>query len=182
MQRPLLLAVGALVFCILLTANSGGYRYGVSDQAFYIPVVLDQITPGLFPHDRDLIDAQDRFFLFDNWFAPIVQLGGLSLPLAFLAAQLLTLSLLYAAIVGIGRVFYHTWWSVGGLVLLLTIRHRISYTAVNSVEGYFHPRMLAFAIGLSATALFLAGRTRAALVVVALRCSLIQPPVSGSFS
>ena len=177
MQRPLLLAVGALVFCTLLTANSGGYRYGVSDHAFYIPVVLDQITPGLFPHDGDLIDAQDRFFLFDNWFAPIVQLGGLSLPLAFLGAQLLTLSLLYAAIIGIGRILYRTWWSVGGLVLLLTIRHRISYTAVNSVEGYFHPRMLAFAIGLSATALFLAGRTRAALVVVAL--ALLAHPTTG---
>ena len=62
-QRPLLLAVGAVVFGALVTLNSGGYRYGVSDQAFYIPVVLEQITPGLFPHDADLIDAQDRFFV-----------------------------------------------------------------------------------------------------------------------
>ena len=72
-QRSLLLAVGAVVFWALVTLNSGGYRYGVSDQAFYIPVVLEQITPGLFPHDADLINAQDRFFVFDDWFAPIVR-------------------------------------------------------------------------------------------------------------
>ena len=176
-QRPLLLAVGAVVFCALVTLNSGGYRYGVTDQAFYIPVVLEQITPGLFPHDADLIDAQDRFFLFDDWFALVVQLTGLSLPFAFLGAQLLTLTLLYAAIVGIGRLLYRTSWAVGGLVVLLTVRHQIPHTAVNSVEGYFHPRMLVFAIGLSATALFLAGRTRVALLVVGL--ALLAHPTTG---
>ena len=177
MQRPLLLAVGALVFCTLVTLNSGGYRYGVSDQAFYIPVVLEHITPGLFPHDHDLIAAQNRFFAFDDWFALIVQLTGLSLPVAFLGAYLLTLTLLYAAIVGIGHLLYRTSWTVSGLIILLTVRHAIPYTAVNSVEGYFHPRMLAFAIGLSATALFLAGRTRLALLVVGL--ALLAHPTTG---
>ncbi len=176
-QRSLLLAVGAVVFYALVTLNSGGYRYGVSDQAFYIPVVLEQITPGLFPHDTDLIDAQDRFFVFDDWFALVVQLTGLSLPFAFLGAYLLTLTLLYAAIVGIGRLLCRTSWAVGGIVVLLTVRHQIPHTAVNSVEGYFHPRMLAFAIGLSATALFLAGRTRVALLVVGL--ALLAHPTTG---
>ena len=176
-RRPLLLAVGAVVFGALVTLNSGGYRYGVSDQAFYIPVVLEQITPGLFPHDADLIDAQDRFFVFDDWFALLVRLTGLSLPFAFLGAYLVTLTLLYAAIVGIGRLLYRTSWAVSGLVALLTARHQIPHTAVNSVEGYFHPRMLAFACGLSATALFLAGRTRLALLVVGL--SLLAHPTTG---
>ena len=177
MQRPLLLAVGATVFCTLLALNSGGYRYGVSDQAFYIPVLLDQMTPGLFPHDSELLAAQDTFFLFDDWFAWLVQLTGISLPLAFLGGFLVTLALLYAAIVGLGRLLYRTWWTVGGFVVLMTARHQIPHTAVNSVEGYFHPRMLAFAIGLAATALFLAGRTRAALLVAVL--ALLGHPTTG---
>ncbi len=177
MQRPLLLAAGAAVFCTLLTINSGGYRYGVSDQAFYIPVLLDQMTPELFPHDSVLIAAQDTFFLFDDWFAWLVQLTGISLPLAFLGGFLVTLALLYAAIVGMGRLLHRTWWTVGGFVALMTARHQIPHTAVNTVEGYFHPRMLAFAIGLSATALFLAGRSRAALLVAVL--ALLAHPTTG---
>ena len=177
MLRALLLALGALVFGTLLTLNSGGYRYGVVDQAFYIPVVLDEITPELFPHDGDLIAAQDRFFLFDDWFAVLIQLTGVSLPTAFLGAYLLTQVLLFAAVVGIGRLLHRTWWTVGGFVVLMTARHQIPHTAVNSVEGYFHPRMLAFAIGLWATALFLAGRGRTALLVTAL--ALLAHPTTG---
>ena len=177
MQRSVLLALGGLAFCTLLTLNAGGYRYGVTDQAFYIPVVLDEITPALFPHDSDLLAAQDRFLAFDDGFAWLVERTGISLPVAFLAAYLLTLALLYAAVVGIGRLLYRSWWTVGGSVLLMTVRHRIPDTPVNSVEGYFHPRMLAFAIGLWATALFLAGRTRLAVLVVGV--ALLAHPTTG---
>ena len=177
MQRSLLIGVGALVFCTLVTLNSGGYRYGVSDQAFYIPIVLEHITPGLFPHDHELIAAQNRLLAFDDLFAPIVQRTGLSLPVAFLGAYFLTLTLMYAAIIGIGRRLYRTSWAVSGAVILLTVRHQIPDTAVNSVEGYLHPRLLAFAVGLSAMALFLAGRTRLALLVVGL--ALLAHPTTG---
>ena len=73
------LVVGAIGFCVLVTLNSGGYHYGVSDQAFYIPVVLDEMDPRLFPHDGALIAAQDRFLFFDDWFAPLVRATGVSL-------------------------------------------------------------------------------------------------------
>ena len=33
-------AAGGLLFAILATANASGCRYGVSDQAFYIPVII----------------------------------------------------------------------------------------------------------------------------------------------
>ena len=168
--------VGAVGFCTLATLNSGGYRYGTSDQAFYIPVVLEQIDPTLFPHDKDLIAAQDRFLFFDDWFAPLVRLTGLSLPLAFLFGQILTLLVLYGAIVAIGLTMFRSRWTVAGLVALMTIRHRIPHTGANSVEGYFHPRLLAFAVGLSAMALYLSGRTRLALGVV-LVAFLIHPTI-----
>lgn len=38
--RCVALSLGAVAFCLLALLNVGGYRYGVSDQAFYIPVVL----------------------------------------------------------------------------------------------------------------------------------------------
>ena len=44
-----------LVFALLATANSGGYRYGVGDQAFYIPATELRLTPDAFPRDRALI-------------------------------------------------------------------------------------------------------------------------------
>src|SRR5258708_24694096 len=50
----------AIVFIVLATLNSAGYRYGASDQAFYIPAVLRHVDPALFPQDRVLIDAQAR--------------------------------------------------------------------------------------------------------------------------
>ena len=48
--RPLPSAV-AVAFVLLATLNSAGYRYGASDQAFYIPAVLRHLDPALFPRD-----------------------------------------------------------------------------------------------------------------------------------
>ena len=71
--RSLALAV-ALVgsFAVLVTANSAGYRFGVSDQAFYVPAVERLITPSLFPRDAALIDSQARLTVSDDLIARIV--------------------------------------------------------------------------------------------------------------
>ena len=52
MKRFALLALGAMLFGVLVLLNAGGYRYGVTDQAFYIPIVLHQLTPVLYPRGR----------------------------------------------------------------------------------------------------------------------------------
>lgn len=163
-----LLVAGAAVFCLLALMNVGGYRYGVSDQAFYIPMVLQGLEPDLYPHDTRLMEAQDRFFTFDDWLAPLLRVTGISVPVAFLGGYLLALVLLYGAAVAIGQTLYRTWWAVGGLVVGLTLRHRILDTAVNTLESYFHPRLLAFGMGLAGVALFLRHRTWWALGLVAL--------------
>ena len=150
MKRFALLALGALGFATLAVLNAGGYRYGVSDQAFYIPVILHELAPDLYPFDAPLIAAQDRFFLFDDWFAALLAATGLPLHIGFLAAYAGTLLLLFVAIVGIGRAISTSWWTVAGMVTALTIRHRIPDTAVNTLESYFHPRLLAFTVGLAA--------------------------------
>ena len=70
--RSVALSLGALAFCLLALLNVGGYRYGVSDQAFYIPIVRQGLEPGLFPHDAPLLAVQNRLLAFDDWFAPLV--------------------------------------------------------------------------------------------------------------
>ena len=75
---------GVLVFVVLATANSGGYRYGVSDQAFYLPAVNHHLTPELFPRDAPLLDAQARLITSDELMAAAVKTTGLSLPMVCL--------------------------------------------------------------------------------------------------
>ena len=165
-----MLSAGASAFCLLALLNVGGYRYGVSDQAFYIPIVRQGLEPGLFPHDAPLLAVQNRLLAFDDWFAPLVRITGRSLPAAFFATYLAGLMLLYAAAVLVGRSLYRTWWGVAGLAAALTLRHRIPDTAVNSLEAYMHPRQLAFSVGLLAIGLFLRGRTAPAAGGVAVAC------------
>ena len=53
-------AAGALVFGVLATMNAAGYRYGVADQAFYVPAVLRHLDPSLYPQDGWLIGSQAK--------------------------------------------------------------------------------------------------------------------------
>jgi len=53
---------GGVLFAVVATANGAGYRYGVSDQAFYIPVVTRALDADAFPRDARLIDAQGQPF------------------------------------------------------------------------------------------------------------------------
>lgn len=168
--RFIALSLGALAFGLLVLLNVGGYRYGVSDQAFYIPIVQQGLEPGLFPHDAPLLAVQNRLLAFDDWFAPLVRSSGARLPVAFFAAYVAGLLALFAAGVAVGRSLYRTWWGVAALAAALTLRHRIPDTAVNSLEAYLHPRQLAFAVGLAAVGFFLRGRTAAAAAAVAGAC------------
>ena len=165
---------GAVGFGLLVLLNVGGYRYGVSDQAFYVPVVLQQIDPRLFPHDAALLDAQNRFLAFDDWFAALIVLTGASVSSAFLLAYLGGLATLYASAAAMGRSLYRTGWGTAALVAALAIRHRIPDTAVNTLESYLHPRQLAFAVGLAAVAVFLR-RGRWSVIAAVAAAALFHP-------
>ena len=142
-------------FVLLATMNSAGYRYGASDQAFYIPVILRQLNPAFFPRDAALIDSQGRLTLYDNVLASVVRATGVSLQHLFLALYLATLALLVAAAMRIARRLYGSSWTVVALAAALTLRHSIAKTGTNTLEAYFQPRQLAFALGLWAVAGFL---------------------------
>ena len=154
------------VFVVLATMNAAGYRYAASDQAFYIPAILRQIDPARFPRDAALIDSQATLTFIDEISAVIVRLTGLSLQHLFLTLYLVSLLLLLGAAVAIGSRLYRTGTAVVALGAALTLRHAIAKTGANTLEGYFHPRQLAFALGLCAVAGLLARRDKLAILLL----------------
>ena len=154
--------------------NSAGYRYAASDQAFYIPAIQRQLDPALFPRDGGLIDSQAGLTLIDEISAAVIRHTGLSLQHLFFALYLLSLLLMFGAAIAIGTRLYRTQWTVVALAAALTLRHAIAKTGANTLEGYFHPRQLAFALGLCAVAGLLARRDRLAIVLL-LAGAIIHP-------
>ena len=169
-----------VVFGVLVTANSAGYRYGISDQAFYIPAIDLAGSPALFPRDRTLIAPQARLLVLDEGLAWVSRVTGLGLPVLFFAGYLATLTLFVAGLLLIGARLYGSAWTTAALVLALTLRHRILRTGVNTFEGYFHPRLLAFAVGLVAVGLFWSRRPRWAALLAA-AAMLVHPTTGGWF-
>jgi hypothetical protein len=148
------------------TANGAGYRYGVSDQAFYIPVVVRALDPTAFPRDSAVIDAQGRLMLSDEVLATVVRATGWPMDAVFLGAYLLTAGVLYAGLMLIGSRVYRYTWTSWALLAALTLRHRITRTSANSIEPYYHPRTLAFGVGLLAVAALLRSRSGLAVALV----------------
>ena len=164
----LFLALGALAFGTLATANAGGYRYGTSDQAFYIPVITHALNAAAFPRDGTLIDAQGHLMVLDELLASLVRATGLPLELICVAGYGLSLVLIWVGIALIGARVYRSAWATAALGAAFTLRHRISETSANSFEPYFHPRMLAFGVGLLAVAAVQRGRMWTAVALVAI--------------
>lgn len=156
----------------MATANGAGYRYGVSDQAFYIPVVARALDPAAFPRDAALIDAQGRLMLSDEALAAVVGATGWGLDWVFLGVYVLSALLVWGGLSLIGARVYRSAWVTAALVAAFTLRHRITRTSANSLEPYFHPRMLAFGLGLLAIAALLRRRLWLAVGLVAVAAAV----------
>ena len=169
-------AAGALAFFILATANSGGYRYGASDQAFYIPAIRKAMDPSLFPHDSLLLNAQGHVILWDGLVAGMTAATGLPLPWVFFLLYSAGLVALYAGGVLLARAVGLSTLGTIALLAMMTLRHRIAKTGVNTLEGYLHPRMIAFAFGVLATAAFV--RRRPAWACVSLVAAAVVHPTT----
>jgi hypothetical protein len=149
------LALCLVPFVILATLNAGGYRYGASDQAFYIPAILEQLDPALFPRDGVVLGAQTKLTIIDELIASGVRATGASLPSIFVVLYAAALVLFAGGAWMIGRRLYRSAWTPAVLLAALTLRHAIARSGTNTLEGYFHPRMLAYALGALAIAFFL---------------------------
>ena len=162
------------------TLNAAGYRYGVGDQAVLHP--LDPPAPrrpAVSPRQR-APRRQSRLLVFDDLLARATRLFPASLEAWFLALYLLTLALLYAGLMRIADRLLVSRWSIAAFVAACAVRHRIAKTAANTLEGYFHPRQLAFAIGLVGLGEVLRGRPWLALAAAIAPARSIRRRGSGS--
>jgi len=174
-QRPILpFALSLFPFIVLCTANSAGYRYGASDLAFYVPAALERIDPALFPRDGALIASQAQLTGIDEVIATVSRVTALSLPALFAVLYGVTLTLLAVAVWLIGSRVYRTQAATLALLAGLTLRHAIARSGTNTLEGYFHPRQLAFALGALAIAALLRGRL-AVVAALVLAAGVIHP-------
>jgi len=139
-----------VLFVILATANSGGYRYGIGDQAFYQPATVLRLHPELFPRDRALIESQARLTVVDEALAAAARVTRLDPPALFFLLYVVTLVATAVAAEQLATVLGLSPAATTVFLLLLTLRHRIAKTGANTLEGYMHPRQLAFALGLFA--------------------------------
>jgi len=177
------LLAGLIAFVVLATANGAGYRYGVSDQAAYVPAVVRAENPAAFPRDATVIDTQGQFFVLDDVLAAIGRATGASTEALFFGAYLVSLALVWAGVVLIGTRLYPSSlgslgmtpnqvegspWLTVALAAVITLRHSIPRTSANSLEPYFHPRLMAFGIGMIAIAAFLRRRDRLVIALVGL--------------
>jgi hypothetical protein len=103
----------------------------------------------------------------DEIIAAVARATSLPLDTIFLAGYLLSVALIWIALVLIGQRVAATPWAIVAIVAALTLRHRIPRTSANSFEPYFHPRMLAFGAGLLAVAALLRRRTWLSIGLVA---------------
>jgi hypothetical protein len=161
-------------FVFLCALNSAGYRYGASDLAFYAPAILEQIDPALFPRDGPLIAAQARLTTIDEAIALLARLTGQGLPVLLGALHVFSLALIASGVWLIGRRLYRTDWTSLALIAALTLRHAIARSGTNTLEGYFHPRQLAFGFGALAIAALLR-RRYAATAALVLTSGFIHP-------
>lgn len=177
LRRPgLIFLLCLLPFVVLATLNAGGYRYGASDQAFYQPAVTKQLDPALFPRDTPVLAAQTHLTLADEVIASIVRTTGASIPSVFFALYSAALVLFAGGVWLVGtHLFAHTSTAVA-LLGAATLRHAIARSGTNTLEGYFQPRLLAYALGAAAIAAFLRGRL--VLVAVLLGLGAIVHPTT----
>ena len=174
--RVPLLAAGLTLFVVLCTLNSAGYRYGASDQAFYAPAVIRALHPDYYPHDAPLIDAQARLTAVDEVTAALIRPSGLSLPVAFALFYAGGLVLFALGVMAVSRSLAFSGLTTVTLLAALTLRHAIAETGTNTLEGYFHPRQIAFALGVWAIAGFL--RRRPALAALPLAAAALIHPTT----
>ena len=158
--------LAAVVFVAIATLNSAGYRFGAGDQAFYLPAIQRHLDPDSFPRDRVLIDDQDRLNVFPRIAAALIRTAGVPQPVLFLGIYLVSLVLLCLAARALAQRLGLSPWAQVAVIAALTLKHRVGMTGANTLEGYAHPRVLAFAIGLTAVVAVLRARPIAAIALV----------------
>jgi len=131
----------------------------------------------LFPRDASLLAAQGKVILWDGLAAGLTSVLHLPLPWTFFLLFTAGMLLLYAGALLIARGAGLSGWGTIAFLALLTLRHRIAKTGVNTLEGYLHPRMIAFGLGAIAIGAFL--RRRPGWAAAAIGAAAAVHPTTG---
>ena len=132
-------------------------------------------TPSYYPRDAPLIDSQARLTVVDEAIAAMARVtpGLAACPLRCALRRLARAARMRGDRARPNRTSASQ-LAASTLFAALTLRHAIAKTGTNTLEGYFHPRQLAFALGAWAVVSFLRGRdVRATLFIVA--AGLVHP-------
>lgn len=136
-----------IVFSTFLTLIVNSYRYGVSDQRVYIPLIDKILQPELFPNDLLFEQPQEKYSLLLPVIAGFVRVFGLQW--AFFVGYFLTVLVIFL-------VVYHLAYAITGTkgaaclaVLVLVISQNIAGTQTATIEKYFVLRTISlpFALG-----------------------------------
>jgi hypothetical protein len=97
-----------------------------------------------------VLEAQMRLWLGDDVLGLLA--GGRAVDFPALSAVLYVVGLLLlaGAIGYFMRALGASSAAVGAALIVATLRHHIAKTGANTLEGYFHPRMIAYGLGIFA--------------------------------
>ncbi len=123
---------------------------------------------------RRSLRRRRRLTGFDEVIAGLARITQAPLPAMLAVLYVLTLALLATALWFLGSRLYRSAWATAALMMALTLRHAVSRSGTNTLEGYFHPRQLAFSLGALALVGFLR-RSRLATVALLLTAGLLHP-------
>lgn len=139
-----------------------GYHLGIEDQAIYLPAILRNLDPTLFPRNAFFFEAQTSTMLLGAVVAGFVRHTHVQLPWVLLLFHLLSIFLLLLACWRIARRCFAddnaVWAGLAVVTCMLTLP--IAGTAQFIVDQYLHPRALATAFVLFPVADLLPGAQR----------------------
>ncbi|MEO6830473.1 MAG: hypothetical protein ABI164_11745 [Acidobacteriaceae bacterium] len=175
---PLLLLT---VFAILIQ----GYHPGAEDDGIYLPAILQDLNPHLFPHNSGFFRTQTQGTIFDHVIAGSIRMTHLPVAWATLIWQFLAILLVLWGCLRIARFCFrevHAQWAGVSLVAVL-LALPVTYTGLFLVDENLHPRTLATAAILAAIAAVLERRWWLAALLLAVACAFhpIMGPLGISY-
>jgi hypothetical protein len=151
-------------FLILLGLTVGallvhGYHPYVEDAEIYLPGVLKQLHPSLFPHNAAFFESYSQLTLFPRVLATSIRAAHIPFNFGLLAWHLITIFLLLYSSWRIARICfkerYAVWCGVGLVAALLTIP--VAGTSLYIMDQYLTARSLSTPAAVAAVASALEG-------------------------
>ncbi|MBD3182429.1 hypothetical protein GF312_09070, partial [Candidatus Poribacteria bacterium] len=159
----------AILFLLLITTLGlfiNGYRYGVADQAMYIPMIDRIINPYLFPGDYLFEEASEGY----NLWIPAVAFLSRFIPKEwlFFTGYIITRILLFWSIYHISMNLFESRGAAFVGILFLLVRKPVGGTATSTQEVFFTLRSNAIPIALA----FLIPYFRGRFILSAILCGI----------